>query len=70
MITTGAIAVSKLLVGNYTLQVLDVNDNDIGDDGISMISGELQHNNSLTRLYLRSCGLSVKGEESANFVTS
>ena len=61
MITTGAIAVSKLLVGNCTLQELNVSYNDIGDDGISVIVEQLQHNTTLTKLNVRYCGLSVKG---------
>ena len=61
LITTGAIAVSKLLVGNCTLQLLDVNNNHIGDDGISVIVEQLQHNTTLTVLYVVGCGLSVKG---------
>ena len=68
MITTGAIAVSKLLVGNCTLQVLDVSDNDIGDDGISVIVEQLQYITTLSKLYVYRCGLSVKGEELINFV--
>ena len=61
MITTGAIALSKLLVGNCTLQVLNVNFSHIGDDGISVIVEQLQHNTTLTKLYVLRCGLSVKG---------
>ena len=61
MITTGAIAVSKLLVRNCTLQVLDVNYNNIGDDGISVIVEQLQHITTLTELHVWSCGLSVRG---------
>ena len=61
MITTGAIAISKLLLRNYTLQVLNVNLNTIGDDGISVIVEQLQHITSLTKLYVVQCGLSVKG---------
>ena len=61
MITTGAIAVSKLLVGNCTLQELDVSYNDIGDDGISVIVEQLHHNTTLTELHVSECGLSVKG---------
>ena len=63
MITTGAIAVSKLLVGNCTLQVLSVAGNNIGDDGISVIVEQLQHNTTLTELHVIGCGLSVKGSE-------
>ena len=68
MITTGAIAVSKLLVGNCTLQVLDVSNNDFGDDGISVIVEQLHHIITLTTLDVKKCGLSVKGEEQINFV--
>ena len=61
MITTGAIAVSKVLVRNCTLQVLDVSHNIIGDDGISVIVEQLQHIATLTGLYIQKCGLSVRG---------
>ena len=61
MITTGAIAVSKLLVGNCTLQELNVSFNDIGDDGISVIVEQLQHITTLTELDVRRCGLFMKG---------
>ena len=61
MIITGAVAVSKLLVGNCTLQELNVNDNIIGDDGISVIVEQLQHITTLTVLNVGYCGLSVKG---------
>ena len=57
-----------IITGSTTLRVLNVGDNEIGDDGISMISEELQHNNSLTELSLWRCRLSVKGEELINFV--
>ena len=61
MITTGAIAVSKLLVENCTLQYLNVSLNAIGDDGISVIVEQLYHNTTLTELNVQGCGLSVKG---------
>ena len=61
MITTGAIAVSKLLAGNCTLQLLNVSGNDIGDDGISVIVEQLHHITTLTKLDVHNCGLSVKG---------
>lgn len=50
-----------ILTGSKTLQVLNLGFNNIGNDGISMISMELQHNNSLTELSLAQCGLSEKG---------
>ena len=61
MITTGATAVSKLLMYNNTLQRLDVGDNTIGDDGLSVIVEQLHHITTLTRLDVKECGLSVKG---------
>jgi len=33
----------------------------IGDDGMSLISNELQYNNILTELMVAECGLSAKG---------
>ena len=51
-----------IITGNITLKVLHVGGNEIGDDGISMISEELQHNNSLTDLSVYQCGLSAKGQ--------
>ena len=50
-----------IITGSTTLRVLDVGGNQINDDGISMISEELQHNNSLTELGVANSGLSVKG---------
>ena len=52
---------SKLLVGNRTLQVLHVSGNAIGDDGISAITEQLQHITTLIRLYVQRCGLSEQG---------
>ena len=51
-----------IITGSTTLRVLDVGGNEIGDDGISMISEELQHNNSLTKLSVERCVLSAKGQ--------
>ena len=36
-------------------------DNDIGDDGISSVADGLQHNKSLTELDVFRCGISAKG---------
>ena len=49
------------VTGSATLRVLDVGSNDIGDEGMAIISEALQHNKSLTRLGVERCGLSVKG---------
>ena len=61
MIITGAVYISQLLNVTATLQRLDMNYNDIGDEGMAMISEALQHNKSLTILRVGHCGLSVKG---------
>ena len=50
-----------IITGSATLRVLYVSRNDIGDDGMAVISEALQHNKSLTSLGIRQCGLSVKG---------
>ena len=42
--------------GSTTLRELHIGWNKIGDDGISLISEELQQNNSLTKLIVRDCG--------------
>jgi len=61
IIITGAVYISQLLNITHTLQVLYMSDNDIGDDGMAVISETLQHNKSLTKLMVWQCGLSVKG---------
>ena len=61
MIIAGAVYISQLLNVTHTLQDLDINYNDIGDDGMAVISEALQHNKSLTELWVDKCGLSVKG---------
>ena len=61
MIITGAVYISQLLNVTHTLQWLDMINNDIGDDGMAVISEALQHIKSLTTLEVAACGLSVKG---------
>ena len=61
MIITGAMYISQLLNITYTLQKLDITSNDIGDDGMGVISEALQHSKSLTELRVAKCGLSVEG---------
>ena len=50
-----------IITGSATLKVLDVSNNDIGDEGMAIISEALQHNKSLTILDVLRCGLSVEG---------
>ena len=61
MIITGAVYISELLQVTHTLQELDIRGNEIGDDGMAVISEALQHNKSFTTLRVAGCGLSVKG---------
>ena len=50
-----------IITGSASLRVLNVNCNHISDNGMSLISSELQYNNILTELRVGPCGLSVKG---------
>ena len=52
---------STVITGSATFRVLEVRGNDIGDDGMAVISEALQHNKSLTKLEVQECGLSGKG---------
>ena len=61
MIITGVIAVIELLMGNYSLQKLNICHNNIGDDGIPVIIEQLQHITTLNTLSVSDCGLSVEG---------
>ena len=61
MIITGAEHISQLLNITHTLIGLDMSSNDIGDDGMAVISEALYHNKSLIALVVGQCGLSVKG---------
>ena len=63
MITTGAISISQALMVNQTLLRLNMDYNQIGDDGITAIAGSL-NNSSITDLNLWDCGISVVGVRS------
>ena len=52
---------SIVIAGSATLRVLDVVDNDYGDNGMEVISKALQQNQSLTELYIYNCMIGVKG---------
>ena len=59
---TGAVYISQLLNATTTLDNLDMVDNyNIGDEGMAIISEALEHNKSLTKLWVAGCHLSVKG---------
>ena len=63
MITTGAISISKMMMGNHSLQELVISHNDIGDDGISAIAGALG-NCKISELNVRGCGITLSGARS------
>ena len=50
-----------IITGSTTLRELYVSYNDIGDNGISVITEELQSNKTLTKLIVSWCEFSVKG---------
>ena len=50
-----------IITGSTTLSELYVSFNQIGDNGILLITEGLQSNKMLTKLYVARCGLSVKG---------
>ena len=61
MIIVGAKYISQLLNVTHTLQELKIGRNNIGDDGMAVISKALQHNKSVTTLRAYQCELSAKG---------
>ena len=63
MITTGAETISKMMMGNHSLQWLAIWKNNIGDDGISAIAGALG-NCKISNLYVMGCGITLTGARS------
>ena len=61
IVTTGGGCVGELLKVNNSLEELDMGHNPFGDDGMSSVADGLQCNNTLTKLNVQECGLSVKG---------
>ena len=56
-----------IITDSVTLRVLNVSYNDIGDDGMAVISEALQNSKSLTKLNVYLCGLSVQGNVVCGF---
>ena len=52
---------------NKKLQHLYITGNEIGDDGVNHITEGLQQNDTLTKLVLRNCKISAKGNCSYNY---
>ena len=50
-----------MLIENKNLKFLSIGHNDIGDDGMTYVSEGLQQNDTLTKLLLHNCEISVKG---------
>ena len=63
MITTGAISISKMMMVNHSLQSLHMDDNNIGDDGITAIAKALG-NCRINMLYVQRCGITLTGARS------
>ena len=61
IVASGASCLSELLKVNNSLQELVMHDNKISDDGMLLVADGLRSNNTLTKLNVERCGLSVKG---------
>ena len=53
-----------MLMVNRYLESLNIGGNNIGDDGIKDVMEGIQHNGTLTELWLQNCEISVKGNYS------
>ena len=61
--STGATVISKLLKDNHVIQTLHMNDNNIGDDGITAIATALT-NSTIRELWVDNCGITLTGARS------
>ena len=62
MITTGVICIKTLLMENKKLEILNIGDNQIGNQGVSAVCEVLHNNTNLTKLRMNWCGISVEGK--------
>ena len=60
IITTGAISISEWIKNNHTLQVLNIFDNPIADEGIAAIGRNLD-DASISKLVVWKCEITVTG---------
>ena len=60
IVTTGAISISEMIKINRTLQVLNICNNPIGDEGIAAIARTLDKA-SISELNVRNCNITVTG---------
>ena len=63
IITTGAISISEIIKVNHTLQVLDITNNPIGDEGIAAIARSLDDAN-ISELNVSWCKITITGAKS------
>ena len=63
MIATGAISISKMMMVNHSLQRLYISKNNIGNDGISAITGALG-NCKISKLDVSECSITFTGATS------
>ena len=63
MYSTGATVISKLLMNNCVIQMLWMNNNAIGDNGITAIAAALT-NSRISRLWVTRCGITLTGARS------
>ena len=60
MITIGAMSISEMMIVNHSLQKLYINDNNIGDSGISAIA-EVLGNCKINILSVTRCNITLHG---------
>ena len=53
-----------MLMENKNLTHLNISNNNIGHDGVRHVTEGLQQNDTLTKLWLNFCNISVKGNYS------
>ena len=63
MYSTGATVISKLLMNNCVIQVLWMDSNSIGDDGITAIATALT-NSRISELWVIGCDIALNGARS------
>lgn len=66
-LTIGIAHIDDMLTVNCALQVLVFEGNDIGDNGVSLISKGLYKNTNLTELWVQRCSLSTQGNVDCSY---
>ena len=61
IIITGASHIKMMLMNNKKLEILNVSDNHIGNEGVRHITEGIQSNNTLTQLNILKCDFTVEG---------